>query len=194
MPEKKLLIKSEEERIVSGVISEPFVLDTDVEFFSRKGILKMYSDFVVNQLQDQVDREHDNILTGSEIVRTYIALKNDPDNYPEGAWIGECRIKSDEDWDAVKRGEINGFSVQISTMKVEVMVSAERMVRASGTTELSLDTVLPAHVHDVVIEFDALGKVIKSETTVNMGHKHTVTKCTGTDFDLGHSHRLLLER
>lgn len=191
---QKLIVKNEEQRIVSGVIAEPFVLDTVSDFFSRAGIIKMYSDFITQELQENIDKEHNNILTGSEMIRTYIALNNDPDDYPEGAWIGECKIKSEADWDAVKRGEINGFSVEITTTQVGVTVAAERMLKAEGTTEMSLDTVLPAHTHTITITFDALGKVIKSETDSILGHTHTVTKCTATDFTLGHSHRLLLER
>lgn len=191
---KNIVIKNEEERIVSGIIAEPMVLDTDNEFFSRSGIFKMYSDFISLNLQENIDREHDNNLTGSEIIRTYIALKNDPDNYPEGAWIGECKINSDSDWEAVKQGKINGYSVEISTIKVDVNIAAERMIKAVGTTELSLDTVLPTHIHQVTIKFDENGKVSGYSCSTALGHSHSITKCTATNQELGHSHRLILER
>ena len=189
-----LKVKNEEDRIVSGIIAEPLVLDTDNEFYSRAGVLKMYNDFVSQKLQKNVDREHNNILTGSEIVRTYIALENDPDNYPEGAWVGECKIASDYDWGAVKRGEINGFSVEISTIKVDVAIGTERMIKAEGLSELSTDEVLPEHSHEVTVWFDALGRVVKAEVLENLGHTHTLTKCTATDLSIGHSHRILLNR
>lgn len=192
--QNKLIIKNDVQRIVSGVIAEPLVLDTDNEFYTRAGVLKMYSDFVSQRLHKNIDREHNNILTGSEITKTYIALENDPDNYPEGAWIGECKINSDADWDAVKRGEINGYSVEISTLKVSVAVSSEQMISASGLSEFSTDSVLPAHQHDVVLYFDSLGRVIKAEVTESLGHNHTVTKATATDMNIGHSHRLILNR
>lgn len=194
MQVSNLKIKSDEERIVSGIIAEPLILDTDNEFYSRAGVLKMYHDFVANKLQKNIDREHNNILTGSEIIKTYIALENDPDNYPEGAWVGECKIASDSDWDAVKRGEINGFSVEISTIKVDVTIGTEQMLKASGMSEVSTDAVLPEHSHEVTVWFDALGRVIKSEVQESLGHTHTVSKCTATDMNIGHSHRILLER
>ena len=194
MQTTSLKIKSDDERIVSGVIAEPLVLDTDNEFYTRAGVLKMYHDFVSQKLQKNVDREHNNILTGSEIVRTYIALENDPDNYPEGAWVGECKIASDSDWAAVKRGEINGFSVEISTIKVDVAIGTEQMVKAEGLSEVSTDEVLPAHTHAVSLWFDTLGRVIKSEVRESVGHTHTISKATATDLSIGHSHRILLNR
>lgn len=192
--QKKFIVKNEDQRIVSGIIAEPLVLDTDNEFYTRAGVLKMYYDFVSQRLQKNIDREHNNILTGSEINKTYIALENDPDNYPEGAWIGECKINSDADWEAVKRGEINGYSVEISTLKIDVTVSSEQMVLAKGMSELSLGDVLPEHLHEVILYFDSLGRVIKAEVAELLGHKHTVTKATATDMNLGHSHRLILNR
>lgn len=192
--QKKFIVKNEDQRIVSGIIAEPLVLDTDNEFYTRAGVLKMYYDFVSQRLQKNIDREHNNILTGSEINKTYIALENDPDNYPEGAWIGECKINSDADWEAVKRGEINGYSVEISTLKIDVTVSSEQMVLAKGMSELSLGDVLPEHLHEVILYFDSLGRVIKAEVAESLGHKHTVTKATATDMNLGHSHRLILNR
>ena len=191
---RHLNIKNEEQRIVSGIIAEPLVIDTDGDFYTREGVLKMFHDFVVGKLQKEVDKEHNRIPTGSEFIRTYIALENDPEGYPEGAWIGECKIASDEDWDAVKRGDLNGFSVEIMSYLVDVTVSAQQMVKAHGSTELSTDTVLPAHSHEVILKFDESGRVIESDVSVVMGHSHEVSRTTATDDNLGHSHRILLNR
>ena len=191
---RHLNIKNEEQRIVSGIIAEPLVIDTDGDFYTREGVLKMFHDFVVGKLQKEVDKEHNRIPTGSEFIRTYIALENDPEGYPEGAWIGECKIASDEDWDAVKRGDLNGFSVEIMSYLVEVSVSAQQMVKAYGSTELSTDTVLPEHSHEVVLKFDESGRVIESEVSTVLGHNHTVSRTTATDDSIGHSHRILLNR
>lgn len=194
MTAKKSLftVKSEEERIVAGVIAEPLTLDTVADFFSKEGIFRMYVDFVKNNLAGNVDKEHDNILTGSKFIRTGIALADDPDGYPEGAWYGVCKIDSDEDWEAVKQGRLNGFSVKISTIKVAVTVSAAKMVYAQGKTEVSLDGVLPEHTHDVYIEFDESGRISKADVSIVLGHTHEITKTTATVPALGHGHRLIL--
>lgn len=189
---KKLIIKSDHERIVSGIIAEPLTLDVVNDFYSREGVLRMYYDFVKNKLQENVDKEHNNILTGSEFIRTGIALANDPDGYPEGAWFGECKIKSDEDWEAVLKGELNGFSVQITTTKVDVVVGVQGMISASGLSEISLDGVLPEHAHEVFIKFDESGRVSQATVSEVLGHTHEISRSTATESFLGHSHRLIL--
>lgn len=187
----KVVIKNEAEQIIIGVIAEPFVLDTDMEFHFLEGILSMYTQFVLNNLELNIDLEHDEQKTGSEMLRTYIALSNDPDGYPRGTWVGECKV-CDELWPDVLSGKINGFSAHFACVKVDVDTITDMLVSASGSSEESLTGILPPHTHPVKLKFNDKGKVVSGECGEVMGHTHKVVRAAHTETTLDHLHRLLI--
>ena len=190
---KNIIIRNEDQRIVEGVIYPAFQLDTYDTMMLPADLAKMCHDFSIKRMADAVDVEHNEIKSGSRILRHWIALPDDPDGYPAGSWVGLCKVYDDELWSRVKRGEINGFSIQAKAVEVAFDCVVNMVQRAEGATETSTnDTLLPHHTHEVVITFDAKGSVIPCETSEVLGHKHTVYYSTATQEVFEHSHPIII--
>lgn len=190
---KAWVVRSDEKRHIEGIIYPPFQLDTYNTMMFPADIAKMCHDFTVRRMEKQVDHEHDQQLSGCTILRHWIALDGDPDGYPAGAWVGLCYVERDDLWDKVKRGEINGYSIHANAAEIPMKGLVQRVVSATGTTELSTDCQLvPPHTHDVVINFRADGTVIPTETSEVHGHTHMVAYAAATQRELEHSHALII--
>jgi len=125
-------------------------------------------------------------------VESFITRKNDVDGFLEGSWVLGVKIIPDELWEAVQKGELNGFSFA-GKCRQEVITARVQVVRKMiGDTEKSAEGLLPIHLHPVDIEFDSDGKVTKGEAGMVMGHRHPINKTTATEQEMEHSHRLIL--
>ena len=186
---RKIIVRNDELRLVEGIIYAPYQLDTWGTMMLPEDIAKMAYDFSVKRMSHSVDHEHNEIASGCEILRHWLALKNDPDGYPEGAWIGVTKIHNDDMWEMVKRGDINGYSVHCYASEVPFTGIVNRVTRASGTTEQSTDNVLlPPHAHDLILDFDASGQVVITRTSEVLGHRHSVYYATATEKVFDHCH------
>lgn len=101
----------EEKRIVYGVVYEPLVKDSDGHWMRAEEIEKMAHGFMRNLRLHQIDRDHSQEAGEGIVVESFIARKGDPD-FPEGAWVLGTQITKAETWEAIKRGEITGYSIQ----------------------------------------------------------------------------------
>jgi len=190
---KKVVIKSEEERLVLGEVYSPMIVDTDEEVATAEEIKKMAYRFMVERSTHNVDVSHDGLPSGCVIVESFIARKGDPDGFIEGAWVIGAKIEPDELWAQVKKGELNGFSLKGGSNKVPAEVEVVIWKKLQGVTEKSADsTPLPPHVHEMMVEFDENGKVVPTVTEEELGHEHDIRRTTATERFLDHSHRLVL--
>lgn len=105
----KLVIKSEDRRLVYGEVYAPLHIDTDKEAMTASEIEKMAHNFLSRGLTNKIDIGHNLQESGSVIVESFIARKNDPDGFIEGSWVIGVLVPEDV-WPAVKNGELNGFS------------------------------------------------------------------------------------
>ncbi len=193
-PKKRVVIKSESERLVYGEVYAPLQVDTDEEAMTADEIKKMAHSFMMDGFTSKIDVQHSQAESGCLIVESFLARKNDPDNFIEGSWVLGVKVLPDELWEAIQKGELNGFSFGGSVPNKEtVTVTVSITKRMVGSCEKSEDGgLLPAHDHSIDIEFDSDGKVVKGETSLDLGHKHPILRTTATEESMDHSHRLIL--
>jgi hypothetical protein len=73
-------------------------------------IEKMAYGFLENMRNANIDRNHDDKPNYGVVVESFIARKGDPD-FPPGAWVLGTHVTDDETWEAIKSGEITGYSI-----------------------------------------------------------------------------------
>lgn len=184
---------SGEYHYVFGEVYAPLQVDTDGEAMTAGDVRKMAHDFIAAGMVKAIDRDHDHVLCGAEVIESFIARENDPD-YREGAWVLGLRMKDGSVWEAVKSGEINGFSVDALVHKSVQTVLVELTRIASGDTERNQDgEEVPAHSHVFYAEFLDNGRVKFGTTDEVLGHFHTISGTVVTDTAMGHSHRYFVE-
>ena len=179
---------------VYGEVYAPLQVDTDGETMTAEDIQKMAHDFIASGKIDSIDREHNNVLCDDvEIVESFVARKNDPD-YAEGAWVLGLRMTDGPSWQAIKSGEVNGFSVEALVSRKRQTVIVEYPKFHSGMTESSLEEDdMPSHEHTLYVEFhESDGKVKFGVTDEVLGHVHKISRSVVTDKAAGHSHRFFL--
>lgn len=193
MKDKKIIIKDAYERVVIGEVYIPGQVDTQGSIMTAEEIKKSAYDFMRKQRLYNVDMQHNNKATGSYVVESFIARANDPDGFVEGAWVAATKIESDEVWEMVLKGELNGYSLAGSSDASRKVDLVEVPVEASGVTQRNLDDLVPPHSHGFSVKFDDNLKVIRTVTEPCMGHSHDIISNTCTEDNFGHSHRYALE-
>lgn len=183
----KLVLKESpeavEERLVYGEVYAPNRGDADKEFMDSATIKKMAHDFIRNLLANNVDVQHDNkTMGGVSVVESFIARKGDPD-FIEDSWVVGVNIDNDQIWAKVKKGEINGFSLEGLVNYEDVEVELEIPDVTSGTTSKS-----EGHQHKFYVKYSADGTFIGGETDLVEGHKHPIRRGTLTEKVAGHAH------
>lgn len=189
----KIVVKSESKRIVYGEVYAPMQIDTDGEAMTAAEIEKMAHSFLMRGGTSKIDVQHDYAESGCHIVESFIARKNDPDGFLEGAWVLGVKVVPDELWEEVQKGELNGFSFAggVNSKRVYATVTVAR--RIVGKVEKSEEGgLLPPHQHEVDVEFDEDGHVIGGKTSMDFGHEHTVLRTTATEKAMDHAHRMIL--
>lgn len=191
---KRIVIKSDDQQIVMGVVYAPNMIDTQGEAMTAAEIRKMAYKFILNNRLDQIDFLHDSEPTGSKIVEFFFARECDP-LFPVDSWVIAVWVPNPAIWALIKAGVINGFSFGATDgVEREMWVHLDHPVKAVGTTELSDETgPLPAHTHDATVYFDENGDVIPTMTGETLEHRHAILGMTATEVEENHGHRLLLE-
>jgi hypothetical protein len=194
MPDRKLIIKSEYERIVFGEVYIPGQEDTDGNIMTADEIKKSCYNFMKNQRTHNIDMMHNYQSTGSYIVENFIARKNDPDDFIEGSWVAGTKIESDEVWDKILKGDLNCYSLAGFSKDLDKKIdTVKRVIEATGETFSNLDEIIPPHTHSFSVKFDDSNKVIPAFSGERMGHTHRITSTSVTDQSFGHSHRYVSE-
>lgn len=186
MPRHEVAFKSvkDEKRLVYSEVYAPMRPDSDKEFMRPVEIEKMAHSFMRSMKLDSVDSQHDNVLVdGCCVIESFIARKGDPD-FIEGAWVVGMHIDNDDMWGKVKKGEINGFSIEAMVIKDPQTVEMEIPPVLSGLTQKAED-----HTHDFLVAYDKDGTFLGGKTSVVNDHFHTIKRGTITDDAAGHSHR-----
>ncbi len=171
-----LVSKADNEmRIVWGEVYVPNIPDTQDEFMTAIEIEKMAYRFMMDGLTvGAIDANHDKKpRTNCYVVESFIARKGDPD-FIEGAWVCAAKILDDELWEAVKSGELNGFSMQASVFVTEKDVELDVPAVVKGKTQVSSDG--DDHRHTYIVKFDAEAEFLGGVTNVVDGHRHVIRR------------------
>lgn len=183
---KSIVVKqsNEEQHIVYGEVYAPMRMDTDNEYMDAEAIRMAAHDFMRNLRIHKIDTQHNNVLSeGASVVESFIAREDDPIFIP-GSWVVGVHVPNEEDWQRIKKGELNGFSLQAMVSKTPVVVEIDIPPVISGTTMTEQD-----HVHKFYVAYDEDGNFLGGRTDVVNGHSHVVKRGTITEPADNHFHK-----
>lgn len=140
----------------------------------------------LSTLRASIDTNHDEQSNGSYPVESFIARENDPD-YTPGSWVLGTKVEDEDVWEAVKRGELNGYSFQALVRKMAVVVDIIMKPDSVGVTGTAED-----HWHFYWLELDEDGRVKRGRTSFDNGHSHEIKRGTATEKVDGHAHRITI--
>lgn len=173
-------------RIVYAEVYAPNVLDTYGEFMLVEHVEEMAHKFMQLDLANVIDTNHDNVPNGSYPIESFVARAGDPD-FTEGAWVLGVKCPTDEVWEAVIRGDLNGFSFEamVNLVEYDVECSVVRDHVGETRTIKGVD-----HEHLFFVQVDDRGRVVRGMTSPGPdGHTHIIKHGTMTEKVSGHSHR-----
>ena len=189
-----MIVKSNDEQIVMGVVYPSMVSDTDTDFTGPEGNWQAYWNILQKAELPKIDVYHDGNAIDARVVRLFVTLDGDPD-FPPNNLVAMVKIGDVNVWADVKKGVLNGFSLKGDALSEKGIAQVERPIKASGTTELSMDEdPFPPHDHDADLQWDENNLVIPTNTGVRLGHSHPVDELTATGAAVDHAHRLLLNQ
>ena len=186
--DSKLVIKAdgEEQQIVYGEVYAPNRPDAHGEFMTHVEIRKMAHQFLRDNISGQIDMMHDNrVVKGCSVVESFIAPEDSKDFIP-GSWVVGVHVPDTEVWGMIKKGEINGFSMEALVVKQPREVEVQIPPVVSGLTSKS-DT--DSHQHRFYVAYGPNGEFHGGKTDVVDGHSHQIIAGTHTEVTKGHSHR-----
>lgn len=188
---KKEAVK-EEQQIVYAEVYIPYRIDTDHETMTKEDVEVAAHDFLANGRVFKIDIQHDLVESGCQVVESFIARAGwEP--FIEDAWVMGVKC-TDEVWESVKSGDLNGFSFYGITKKVPARVLVEVTKQIAGiTSKQTKNSPLPDHQHTFLINFDSKGNIVSGKTDVVHEHWHRIAKGTATEEELDHRHRIELE-
>jgi hypothetical protein len=183
----KCVVKKDEAgrelHLVYGEVYAPNRPDSDGDFMTVEQIMKMAHDFLRKRRTDMIDLQHNNeVIPGASVVESFIAREGDPD-FIEGAWVVGVHIPDDDIWEKVKKGEINGFSMEAMAVREDKVVEIEIPPVVTGLTSKNED-----HVHRFYVAYDEEGRFLGGMTDEVDGHKHAIVSGTITEEVNGHRH------
>jgi len=183
--QKKLVIKQEGElQIVLGEVYSPMRPDAQGEYMTAPEIRKMAHEFIRNGKMGQIDLMHGNkIVSGASVVESFVADEIDTRFLP-GSWVIGVHIPDPVLWSAIKKGEINGFSMEALVTRHDMDVEVEIPPIVTGLTSKHEE-----HQHKFFVAYDEKGQFKGGVTDVVNGHSHQIVAGTHTEDAKGHRHR-----
>jgi hypothetical protein len=180
-----LVLKSEEQHIVMGEVYAPNRPDAQGEYMSAVEIRKMAHEFIRSGKMGQIDLMHGNkIVNGASVVESFVAEDGDSRFLP-GSWVIGVHVPDPTLWSAIKKGEINGFSMEALVTRHDMEVEVEIPPVVTGMTSKCED----GHEHQFFVTYDDKGQFKGGRTDVVNGHSHSIVAGTHTQDAEGHRHR-----
>ena len=181
---KKLVVKSDEQQIVYGEVYAPNRPDAQGEYMTAIEIRKMAHEFIRSGKMGSIDLMHANkLVTGASVVESFVADESDTRFLPE-AWVIGVHIPDAGLWNSIKKGEINGFSMEALVTRHDMEVEVEIPPIVTGLTSKQED-----HEHKFFVAYDEKGQFKGGVTDTINGHSHSIVAGTHTENAAGHRHR-----
>lgn len=101
----------DEQRLIYGVVLVPDVEDLQGDICSKEDIQEAAHDYLVNS---RLIKAQHRAPTDADVVECYIAPVDIPIGKgiaPAGSWVMVTKVKSQAMWDAVKKGDVTGYSI-----------------------------------------------------------------------------------
>lgn len=184
---------AEEQRVVLGAVYMPDVIDAQGDFMTAEEIRKSMWSYMARGDNFCVDINHDGKVTSCQVVECFISRKGDPDFPVEGTWVVGVRVPDDGLWQKVKKGELNGFSMEASVHQTKMHKTPRRTLK-KGIVIKGATLVAEDHQHGFRAEYDNNGKLVGGRTTVHKDadgneHFHELKAGVVTEAANGHRHR-----
>jgi hypothetical protein len=180
----ELKLASEEKRMIWAEVYVPNIPDTDGDFMDEIGVEKAAYDFMRDLNLKNIDVQHSNdLVPGASVIESFIARKGDPD-FIVGSWVVGVHVPDDATWSQIKKGEINGFSLEALVKGEDVELEIDVPPVLSGRTSKSAD-----HEHQFFVTYDPNGNFVGGRTDEVDGHSHVIKRGTLTEEENGHDHR-----
>ena len=168
----------EELQIVWAEVYVPMCPDTHGDFMMPEEIRKAAHSFMASGMQHSVDVMHDNDTSrGLVVVESFIARKEDQ-IFVEGAWVVGAHIPDPDIWARIKKGELNGFSMEALVVKQPRTIKLEIPAVIRGTTQEADN-----HTHDFFVTFAEDGTFLGGSTDKAGAepHDHKIERGTITE-------------
>ncbi len=130
---KRVPIKKKDplKKIVFAEVYTPYQIDSQGDWMEPDEIEKMAYDFMLNS--QEIGKNHIEIIDGkAAIVESFIVRKGDGDpDFNEGAWVVGTKILDDKLWNEIEKGEITGYSIGGSGVRIPQRLSKMRFGKAT---------------------------------------------------------------
>lgn len=117
--EAEIIKADDDKRLVTSIVYEPNTKDSHGDFMTAEEIERAAHDFLVNG--KGADIQHNYQKANIDIVESWVS-KTDTivggQEIKKGTWMATAKINDDVVWKAVKSGEITGFSMGGTGVKV----------------------------------------------------------------------------
>jgi len=114
------LIKTEDEKFVLGIVLEPEVRDAQGDIYSAKEVRTAAHAFM-EQFQNIGFMHRELINDKVSILESYVAPSEftiGDQSVKEGTWLFATRVNDPEMWDGIKKGNLTGYSIGGSAVRV----------------------------------------------------------------------------
>ncbi|ETT45716.1 phage-like element PBSX protein xkdF [Paenibacillus sp. FSL R7-269] len=104
----------DDKRIVKGVVYQPDVADAHDDQMDEVEIEKAAHLFMEKQHTYNIDKQHDLEADKGFVIESYIApcdMTLGEQQIAKGSWVAAVKVTDDDTWEAIKEGEITGFSM-----------------------------------------------------------------------------------
>lgn len=174
----------EEQQLVYGEVYAPGLPDSQGDFMSRENIQVMAHGFLRKGLVNKIDLNHTQEESGCYVVESFIARDGDPTFIP-GSWVIGVKVPDTSVWNLIKSGELNGFSLDGTGLRVDAELEIEMPDVIHGETDIAA-----GHKHEFSVRYDDEGNFLGGVTGPSRdGHVHRILRGTATEPARGHSHR-----
>lgn len=179
-----------DQQLVTGVVYSPWVLDSHGHYMSDTEVEKTCHAFLMQGRQDQVDVMHDNRVINAMVVESYIDRVGS-DDIPPGSWVATTKVEDKYIWSQVKKGKLNGYSMEIMSYMVEHKAEITYDAWVMGETQ---PDPFDGHTHFYLVKMDAAGNIEKGFTSYGGpdNHRHTISRLSVTDPYNNTTHRYIV--
>ena len=170
-------------QVVWGEVFAPGIPDSQGDVMDRDDIREMMFRFMKADRLKKIDVRHSTAESGAAVVECFQARDGDPD-FIAGSWVLGVWCP-DPVWAEVRKGELNGFSLDGIGVRFDTTVEVEMPDELTGMTAET-----DGHSHQFWVMYDAAGTYKGGVTGPGGdGHVHAIVKGAATESSCGHNHR-----
>ncbi len=103
----------EEQRIVTAVVYEPMVEDSQGDYMTEECIEKAAHQFMINKGENDIQHNFQ-AAEGVSVVESWVTKSDETigdQEIKKGTWMMSSKVDNDDIWDDIKKGELTGYSM-----------------------------------------------------------------------------------